>query len=1194
MTGVEPTKLREYLLDKLTEAEEEQVELRLLSDPGFAEEYDIVVDELVSDYVNGRLAEADIRQMDNVFFKSSERQAKRRFALALKQRKSELTAKRRHRQQLFKRTVSIAASVLVAVGAFSVYRMSSDDAGLNRGLASLQAAFREERPFEARISQFDYAPYIATRGPGAEKVDQDELRRAELLLLEAIKRNQGPTVHYGLGKVYLAQKEFDKAIEQFDEAVKNDPKNAQLYSDLGAAWLEKGKVDLGKGNANPNGPEAGKAMEDFSRSLENLNRASTLNPNLLEVFFNTALVHEELVLPHQAEDDWKKYLEKDANSRWAEEARRHLKDIEEGKKARSQNKVGFLSEFVTASESHNRDHAYELMSQNMEAIAGQLMWWQLAAAFLESSSTGKSDSSVRYEQALAYAGELQESAAGDRFISELVAFYRSGSIEQLAAVAKAHSMIDAAHVLMARSEVGAAFKLYTKAKTAFDAAGDQEESLFADYWIGYSHYRQSEFAEGQSRLTQLADRCQAASYLWLLEKALTMIANIQVESSQYSQSIASYSQSLEISRKINDAYNIQKNLSSLANSYRNLGKRQESLAYIQRCLESSQAHWAGARQMYRNYYAAGGVLNSFGYYAVAAEYEKAALLLALEQADPVFENQAYVALSAIYAKLQDYGEGLRFADLSNQTAQKMDERSRLRTTADSLLQLGHINRQTGNHDRAIASYDEAIKLYDDSKLFAFLYEAHKGRLLSYIAQNNDRARGELQTVLGLFEEHRAKIKEEKNRNSFFDLEQSVYDVAIDFEYSKDQDYEKAFDYSEVSRARSLLDMISRVADVKGDAGPNVVISSVAQPLTLREIRERMPAEVQILQYAVLDDKLLVWVISKTRFQIAEKKVDSKSLTEKVLHYSKSVSTSPGSETEEPRREGMELYQILISPVESLLEKEKQIYVVPDKALNSLAFNALISPNTGKYLVADYQLSFAPSSNVFLICSEMARQRAGTKDERLLSVGDPHFSRQAFPDFESLPSSGREARQIADYYKLPHVLVGDDATKARVSAEMDQADVIHIASHYVIDEQDPMLSKLLLTTDRTGSATNQAADGVLLAHEICNRKLATTRLVTLSACQTGVERYYGGEGMIGMSRMFLAAGVPLVVASLWPVASDPTADLMTNFHRYRKQAGLSTSQALRQAQLDMIGNNTSQYSPPYYWASFVLIGGYAAF
>jgi CHAT domain-containing protein/tetratricopeptide (TPR) repeat protein len=1189
----EATIIKRYLLGQLPETEEDQVDLRLLNDADYAEEFDIIVSEMTDQYARGEIQPEERESFEQYFFKSPDRQAKLRFALALKQRRSELVFERLRRKKLLTFYLPIAACLIVAVGlGIGIWRVYYSTSDVDRGLVALQNAYRQERPNEARISQLDYAPYLTTRGPGTDKVDQDELRRAELTLLEALKKNPTPDVRHGLGRVHLAKKDFDKAIEQFDEALKGDPKNAQLYSDLGAAWLEKGKIDLARGKANPTGSELGKAMEDFARSLENLKHARELSPNQLEALFNSALVHEEMALPPEAEEDWKRYLEKDSNSRWAEEARRHLNDIQEGKKTRSQNKVGLLPEFVKASESRNDDRAYELLSTNTEAIAGQLMWWQLAEALLDSSSRRESDSADRYQQALTYAGNLQEERSGDSFLSELAAFYGATSSQQMAELAKAHSMINEAHKLLAKSKVAEALKLYEKAKAVFDNAGDRGEGLFALYWIGYSYYRESQFTKAESILTQLADRSKAGSYLWLLEKALTMIANIQVESSRFSESIASYTQSLNISQKINDVYNAQKNLSSLANSYKNLGKREESLNYIARCLKSSQAHWTGGRQMYRNYYTTAGVLNSFGYHHAAAEYEKAALQLAIEEADPVLQNQSYIALAAIYSRLRDFPEALKYANLSYQAAKRMDERTSLRPTADAFLHLGHVNRQIGDHPKALSYYDKAIKSYADMKHFALLYEAHKGRLLDYIAQNKDlETKEELQIVLGLFEEHRWKIREERNRNSFFDLQQSVYDLAINFEYSRTRDSQKAFEYSEVSRARSLLDLINANAKATGKDDPDLVISSVRQPLDLKGIKEQMPEQAQILQYTVLDDKIVAWVISKTRFETAEQRIDASSFTEKVIRYSQSLSASPDSDPEELRREGMELYEILIKPVELLLEKDKQIYVVPDKALNSLAFNALISPATGRYLVNDYLLAFAPSSNVFIVCTELASQRSERPDERLLSVGDPYFNKEAFPELPALPESGKEAKQIADYYKSGSLLLGERATKEKVSAEMDRADVIHLASHYVVNDQNPMLSQLLLTRDATKPGTETEADGSLQAYEICERKLPVTRLVTLSACRTGVERYYSGEGMIGMSRTFIAAGVPTVVASLWPVSSDPTADLMISLHKFRKQNHLSTALALRQSQLDMIA---SQKSQPYYWASFVLIGGYANF
>jgi CHAT domain-containing protein len=497
------------------------------------------------------------------------------------------------------------------------------------------------------------------------------------------------------------------------------------------------------------------------------------------------------------------------------------------------------------------------------------------------------------------------------------------------------------------------------------------------------------------------------------------------------------------------------------------------------------------------------------------------------------------------------------------------------------------------YDQAVASYDDAIHIYSDINLFTFLYEAHKGRLLCYIAQGNDSlAEVELQTVLTFFEENRPKIKEEKNRNSFFDLEQYVYDIAVDFEYSRKHNMERAFDYSEISRARSLFDLMSAGAEVVAKNDPDATIRAVSEPLMLSSIQKAMPEQVQILQYSVLDDKLLIWVISSTKCEVAEEKITLSNLTEKALSYWRSTSSLSKSETEETRRQAIELYEILIKPVESLLKTDKQICVIPDKALNYLPFNALVHPDTGRYLIQDYLLSFAPSANTFLLCFQEAEKKSGARDEKVMTVGDPLFNRDDFPKLSDLPSSRKEAEEVARCYKSGCCLVRESAEKARIKSEMGKADVIHIASHYVIDEHNPMLSKLLLTEVSNGNSKDQSSDSFLQAYDILQSKLPVTRLVALSACRTGIEQYYKGEGMIGMSRTFLAAGVPLVVASLWPVDSEPTSDLMIGFHKCRKPGVNMSVAALRQAQLDMIDN--SRYSQPYFWAPFVMIGGYASF
>jgi CHAT domain-containing protein len=154
--------------------------------------------------------------------------------------------------------------------------------------------------------------------------------------------------------------------------------------------------------------------------------------------------------------------------------------------------------------------------------------------------------------------------------------------------------------------------------------------------------------------------------------------------------------------------------------------------------------------------------------------------------------------------------------------------------------------------------------------------------------------------------------------------------------------------------------------------------------------------------------------------------------------------------------------------------------------------------------------------------------------------------------------------------------------------MDSAEIIHFAGHYIVDGSSPLLSKMVLAS-REKNFDTENRDDDLTAFEIVSRRLDHTSLVILSACQTGLDKYYESEGAVGLARAFIVAGVPLVVASQWPVDSDATTNLMISFHNYRKQ-GDDTSEALRKAQADMLRGPDEAYRSPYYWAAFLGVGG----
>ena len=393
-----------------------------------------------------------------------------------------------------------------------------------------------------------------------------------------------------------------------------------------------------------------------------------------------------------------------------------------------------------------------------------------------------------------------------------------------------------------------------------------------------------------------------------------------------------------------------------------------------------------------------------------------------------------------------------------------------------------------------------------------------------------------------------------------------------------------FDYSEESRSRSLLDLQNSTVQIstKNNKEPEIKFpSNVIEPLKLAQIQAEMPENVQLLQYTVLADKTLIWLITKENLIVEKTEISSDILKEKVSAYLDSITKK--SEISEQQKLSAELFNILIVPVKEKIDAGKEVFIIPDKILFKLPFDALYSE---KYLVEDYRISYAPSANVFLFCSKKAKELGEKTSEHLLSIGDPAFNRAAYQNtLQPLPSAKREADEVAALYQNPTVFTETDATKQHVKENLNTADVVHFAGHYVVDDRAPLLSALVL-------AGNERADSDLANYEIIGEKHPQLRLIVLSACQTGVEKYYNGEGMIGASRTFLATGVPLVVASQWAVDSDASKELMVRFHRFRTTDRLPTAGALRRSQIEML--RSEKYQQPYYWAAFASIGGYTKF
>lgn len=1195
MAQAEEIKIRKYLLGQLTEAEEEQVELRLLTEPDFAEEYDIVVNEITDDYVAGKFEGQELKRVEEHFFKATQRRDKLKFALALKQRKAEVDADKT-KKRWFRPYLAIAAAlVLLAGGGFYLWRVSSNNSDLNKGLAALQAAFREERPLEARISKFDYAPYSTTRGSGTEKIEQDELRRAELILL-TLKKNPTPAVHYGLGKVHLAKKEFDQAIQEFDEALKGDPRNSQIYSDLGAAWLEKGKIDTEKAKADAADMTAGKGMEELGRSLENFNKALELDPNLLEALFNRALCEEQMTLYVQAENDWREYLKKDQHSAWADEGRRKLQRLEEQQNKKGRTKEQLLKDFLIAYEFKDDDAAWAALSLS-RGRTGNLIVESLLDGYLSPPAGAQTKLAQNNLQMISYAGRLEEERVRDRYTSDLAAFYNSTKPGDCEVLVQARILMRAASGRYGVGEFDQASELYSNAKRSFAAAGDQCEALFADSWLGYCQLRALDAEKGVQHFEQLTRTFEEHRYLSLAAQSLQALADAESSLNELSKTLELSNRAMKLSEEIKDDATTVRCLTRLLITMLVFGDYPRTLQLFLRATSLAEGLPSDPRLVWPIYYETGLVFHFLRVPSAAIAFEEEALRLANVANVALLRSRSRERLGVLLSEQKKYEEAIRSGKQALAEAENVSgERAKTNMIAHSMLRLGRINSQAGKGREALSYFTKSLELYQklDSKLY--LYEAHKGKLIADLQLNDDiAADSELPIVIDLFEQHRKKISEESNRDKFFDGGQNTYDLAVDFAYSRKRDVGQAFSYSEDSRARSLFEMMHRGSQIAENSSlPEITLGAESKPLTRLKIQERLPKQAQLLEYSVLDDKVVMWVVTKSAIESGETSISSDELERKTRRYADALARPGQTDSDSIIRQAKNLHARLIAPVEKYLDRNLVLIVIPDKSLNYLPFEALMSTTSGHYLIEDYAIERAPSATIFVESSEQAKTRERGTNERLLSVGNPEFSRAEFPSLPNLPAAAREVAQIASFYQPEMHLVGEAATTRRVKGALATADVIHFATHAVADERSPLLSKLLLAREPLTSTTTAGSNGVLPVAEIYETKLPRARLVVLSACQTGIELAYRGEGAIGLARPFMVAGVPLVVASLWPVDSEAAADLMVSFHKHRKLDHVSTVEALRRAQLEIINNHQPDSQRNYGWAAFTTIGGYAAF
>lgn len=262
----------------------------------------------------------------------------------------------------------------------------------------------------------------------------------------------------------------------------------------------------------------------------------------------------------------------------------------------------------------------------------------------------------------------------------------------------------------------------------------------------------------------------------------------------------------------------------------------------------------------------------------------------------------------------------------------------------------------------------------------------------------------------------------------------------------------------------------------------------------------------------------------------------------------------------------------------------ELVIIPAGRLGTLPFealplNALDNELRGsKFLIDRFAISYEFSAGLML---QKNKATPTNSPASIFLCAPVEFAPSA--GLSDLPGTEQEVNTIAQLFgnTTKKLLKKEDANEAFIKNNaLGSYNYLHFATHGVVDETDPELSRIFLNT-------GEGEDGNLFAGEIYNLSL-NADLAVLSACQTGLGKYSKGEGVIGLSRALVYAGARNLVVSFWSVADESTSQLMTDFYTFLlKQPNPNFRVALQQAKLKMIREN--RYSEPYFWAPFVMIG-----
>ncbi|MGE0444639.1 MAG: CHAT domain-containing protein [Vicinamibacterales bacterium] len=845
-----------------------------------------------------------------------------------------------------------------------------------------------------------------------------------------------------------------------------------------------------------------------------------------EAHFNRALALEGALLREQAIEAWAEYGTRDGDSGWAAEAEQHRQRL-----------VSPQSEAVPLDLQPLRERVEHVLLRE---------WGEAYAAGDLGTAAERLDEAERVALDIVNRG-------GDGMPVQGIALIRGlserGDADRVLAAAHGHEMYGRAREALDADEQQRAVDLMTSAASHFREAGS-DYALWEHVFRGILLRNQGKPQASIDAFARVAAASPPASYSHLRARVEWGTGVGYDEQGRYDRGIQYLERAVDGFRRSSERTYTVSTRALLAEAEWVLGDHERAWMHVRDV--SREIERGGIRPSFYHLAIAGRLALSARLPEAALEFETARVQAV---SSPRTLAEAFKRRARTFTLLGNYAAAE--SDLNRAVAsveQLADEALRIRNAADVSISRAELLSRSDSR-RAIQEADEAMRTVPERDPALRLAQLLALRARAYEREGDiAAARTDLIAAIDEFEAKRTQLASVEDQLRAFDGERPIFKQLIQLEALGAGDAIAALGVAERSRAGAgrrhggLLDPASDHA--------------------------RLPAGTAVAFFEVLDDHVLAWTLTRDRISHFSRTWPREALSLDVQRIERAI--ADGADVRGLMAPAARIMRELVAPVLEAAGPRSTVFIVPDGPLARVPFAALPDAS-GEPLVANHAIGVGTSLTDLL--SGVGRlSRAAPRS--VVALGDGHDPSASH--LPMLPLADAEARAVGALYPQRTVLTGTAATRQGLLA--DSGDVLHFAGHTVVNREFPLLSRLLLAPEGRGG------DGALLGSEVLAHRFNRTQVVVLASCDTGLGTVIDGEGVVSVARAFLGAGVPAVIASLWPVEDD-THELMTAVHR-QLAASSPPADALRAAQLTVLRTRGAGAAVRI-WGGFTAFGGMAA-